>query len=103
MPVSAVSEPHGVPQGGGEGGGGVYSNLLIRFPKVWETFLDVRWEKELFDGLVMESVEMVVTAENFVVSKTFAKEQTTFRLQGLTPGTTYKVAMRALHGGVGRS
>ena len=65
-----------------------YSNLLITFPRIWETFVEIRWEKELYDGLAYTRFELLLSdrASGFVVQKLFTREQCTYRLHGLSPG-----------------
>ena len=35
------------------------SNLLLTFPKIWETFVDIKWQKELYDGKEVEKYRLV--------------------------------------------
>eukprot|EP01012_Entosiphon_sulcatum_P034226 TRINITY_DN4337_c0_g1_i1.p1 TRINITY_DN4337_c0_g1~~TRINITY_DN4337_c0_g1_i1.p1 ORF type:complete len:2657 (-),score=384.73 TRINITY_DN4337_c0_g1_i1:38-8008(-) len=83
-------------EGFSEGIEGGYSNLLIRFTKIWESFVQVSWEKELFDGKEDKKYHFLMQGTTLKVEKYFLKHERTFRVHGLTPGANYKVAVRAM-------
>ena len=35
------------------------SNLLLTFTKIWENFIDVKWQKELFDGKAIHKFQLI--------------------------------------------
>ena len=71
-----------------------YHNLVIRFPKVWESFIDVHWRRELFDGRAVSQFHLLCTAVNTRIERLFDANESHFRLAGLAAGTTFEISLR---------
>ena len=79
-----------------------FSNLYVRFPKIWEDYIDVSWARQVFDGRKVLKYQLAATAKAYRVERYFAPNETLFRLQGLTPLMTVDVQVRALVEAAGR-
>lgn len=72
------------------------SNLVIRFPKIWEDYVDVAWGRQFFDGKKIQKYQLAATAKHYRVERFFSGNESSFRLLGLAPDMELKVQVRAL-------
>ena len=72
-----------------------YAHVLVTFPKIWEDFVEVKWERELLDGTGLKRFHLVATSDDYSVERLFDVKESRYRLVGLKPGSTVKVAIRA--------
>jgi hypothetical protein len=85
-----------------ENGDTDFSNLYVRFPKIWEDYVDVSWARQVFDGRKVLKYQLAATAKAYRVERYFAPNEVTFRLQGLSPLINVDVQVRALVETAGR-
>lgn len=86
-----------------ENGDTDFSNLYVRFPKIWEDYVDVAWARQVFDGRKVLKYQLAATAKAIRVERYFAPNEVTFRLQGLSPLLEVDVQVRALVEAPGRA
>ena len=72
------------------------ANLYIRFPKIWEDFVEVSWGRMLADGYKAIKYQLFAEGEAYRVERYFGAAEGSFRLQGLSPNQQLKVQVRAL-------
>jgi hypothetical protein len=72
------------------------SNLYIKFPKIWEDYVEVSWGRQLFDGKKVVKYQLAATAKNYRVERFFSGSDSTFRLVGLAPNMLVRVQVRSL-------
>ena len=71
-----------------------FANLIVRFPKIWEDFVDVQWSRQIFDGRRIVKYHLVAEAAGYRVERYFQPNESTFRLAGLAPDTEVDVRVR---------
>eukprot|EP01062_Namystynia_karyoxenos_P001547 TRINITY_DN10532_c0_g1_i1.p1 TRINITY_DN10532_c0_g1~~TRINITY_DN10532_c0_g1_i1.p1 ORF type:complete len:2602 (+),score=870.68 TRINITY_DN10532_c0_g1_i1:85-7806(+) len=77
---------------------GRHAPLVVRFSKIWEDFVDVQWQFELYHGETATQYHLLATAECYKVERFFTSSERSFRLVGLEPGCLVKVSVRAQYG-----
>eukprot|EP00659_Diplonema_papillatum_P004514 gene4514-6993_t len=77
------------------GGMPEYAHLVIAFTKIWEEFVEVKWEKIHFDGARLKRYHLLATSDKYKVERLFEPTENRYKLVGLEPGCELKVSVRA--------
>ncbi|KAJ9454788.1 hypothetical protein DIPPA_17498 [Diplonema papillatum] len=72
-----------------------YAHLVIAFTKIWEEFVEVKWEKIHFDGARLKRYHLLATSDKYKVERLFEPTENRYKLVGLEPGCELKVSVRA--------
>eukprot|EP00760_Papus_ankaliazontas_P006849 PhM_4_TR13192/c0_g1_i1/m.24804 len=72
--------------------------FVLRFSKVWEDSLDLRWERMFRDSrkALKFAITATATNKNYRVERHFSFSESFFRLTGLEPGMELTVELRVL-------